>query len=698
MMNQGSRASMLETPVDRSISQPQLEGAGLRLARVAWALLLVVVLAILVTSLPGYIQQISQGLPSHGPAVEASTGFMILQALNALASLFSAVLSLSLAALLFRQKFENPAVAAVSFYLLFYAVLMTGMLEAWGSYWLGDKGFVFSLQALIMTTPTVALLVLFPNGRFIPSWARWVLIASVPWNIFTIWMVNYYSLGESTPLILLLLTLAWITLPASGLFAQAYRYRYASTPDERQQTKWVLYGFGLWMGYILLSSFPYMYVTSLPPGSALPWWEPLTELSWWLAQSILPVTLTIAITRSRLWNIDVVINRTLVYGALTLITIALYIFVVGTLGSLFQLIDRSLIAFIATGLVAVLFQPLRDRLQRWVNRLMYGERDNPVAVLAQLGDELEHTGSPEVALDSIVRTIAHALKLPYVAIELGTAGNTVAVSGNKPAEVYRLPLSYQAEATGFLVFAPRSPGEILSTSDWQLLANISHQAGAAAHSAKLTGDLRRSRQQLVTTREEERRRLRRDLHDGLGPTLASLTLKLDAARNMLRRDPDKADKLLIELKQQTQNTIKDVRTLVYDLRPPALDELGLVGAIRSYLSNQVPGVPAFELEVADDFPSLPAAYEVAAYRIALEGITNVQRHAQANTATIRIYLQERALVIEIQDDGCGLTRGQASGVGLASIRERAEELGGGFELLAAGQGTHLRARLPLPQE
>ncbi|MFN2195551.1 MAG: sensor histidine kinase [Anaerolineales bacterium] len=727
MMNQGSSARTLEASIDRTITQPQLQGIGLQVARAAWVLLALAVLAILITSLPGYVQQVNRGVPGHGPAVPASTGFMALQFVNALASIFAGGLSLALALLLFRQKFENPAVAAVSFYLLLFALFMTGMFEIWGNYWLGNNQFVMTLQALILTTPTIALLALFPNGRFVPAWTRWLLLISIPWNLLTFWLMDF-SFSENAPAAFPLLALLWITLPFSGLYAQLYRYRHVSTPQERQQTRWALLGFSLWIGYILLSSIPYFYVTNLPPDAPLPWWEPIIELGWWLSQSILPVTLTIAITRSQLWNIKVVINRTLVYGALSLITIALYIFVVGAASSLFQSIDRSLIAFIATGIIAVLFQPLRDRLQRAVNRLMYGERDDPVAVLTRLGAELEHTGSPEETLNSIVETVAHTLKLPYVAILLGEDPHPAAAHGQVPAKeteeefrkehsversgversgversgversgVYRLPLSYQAETAGFLEFAPRAPGESLSPSDWQLLENISHQAGAAAYAARLTADLRRSRQQLVTTREEERRRLRRDLHDGLGPTLASLTLKLDAARNQLRRDPDKAEDLLISLKQQTQHTIKDVRTLVYDLRPPALDELGLIGAIRSYLSTQVPGVPVFQLAAPPELPPLPAAYEVAAYRITLEGITNVLRHAEAKTATIRIFIQDGALMIEIQDDGLGIQTGKPAGVGLASIRERAEELGGTFELRLASPGTLLRARLPLPE-
>jgi len=167
---------------------------------------------------------------------------------------------------------------------------------------------------------------------------------------------------------------------------------------------------------------------------------------------------------------------------------------------------------------------------------------------------------------------------------------------------------------------------------------------------------------------------------------------------VLRTDPEKAEQLIDELKKQTQGTIQDVRSLVYELRPPALDELGLVGAIRNFIDNQIASQPQVNLDVPDQLPLLPAAFEVAVYRIALEGITNSIRHAEAKTAKVSISLQETQLTVEIIDDGVGLPDDFSAGVGLASMRERAEELGGTFDLLPNQPGAHIRARLPLPEE
>jgi signal transduction histidine kinase len=216
---------------------------------------------------------------------------------------------------------------------------------------------------------------------------------------------------------------------------------------------------------------------------------------------------------------------------------------------------------------------------------------------------------------------------------------------------------------------------------------------------RLTADLQRSRERLVTAREEERRRLRRDLHDGLGPALASLTLKLDAARNLLARDPAATGALLLELKTQTQTAIADIRRLVYDLRPPALDELGLISAIREHAARDVSATGLHvSVEAPDHLPPLPAAVEVAAYRIALEAMTNVVRHAHARQCVIRLSLAD-ALQLEIMDDGLGLAAGRPAGVGLHSMRERAAELGGTCVIgPGPGGGTRVVARLPLSQD
>lgn len=406
-----------------------------------------------------------------------------------------------------------------------------------------------------------------------------------------------------------------------------------------------------------------------------------------------------AMWRYRLFDVNLLINRTLVYGALTAIIVGIYALVVGYLGLLFEEETGNLaIALLVTGLIAVLLQPLRRRLQQGVNRLTYGERDDPYAVLAGLGKSLEATLAPEAVLPTIVETVAQVLKLPYVAITMKQGNEFVlaAACGSPADHPLTLPLVYQRVTTGQLLVAPRAPGESFSPADWRLLEGIAHQAGVAAHGVCLTADLQRSRELLVTAREEERRRLQRDLHDGLGPGLASLTLKLDAARNLLIHNPVAAGALLLELRAQTQAIIIDIRRLVYDLRPLALDQLGLISAIQEYAAsydslNRL----RITVEAPERLPPLPAAVEAAAYRIVQEALTNVARHAQARTCTIRFRLDD-ILQLEICDDGAGLPADTRASVGINSMQERAAELGGTcvIESLPTG-GTRVLARLPL---
>jgi signal transduction histidine kinase len=339
---------------------------------------------------------------------------------------------------------------------------------------------------------------------------------------------------------------------------------------------------------------------------------------------------------------------------------------------------------------------------------MYGERDEPYAVLSRLGHRLETTLAPDAALKTIVETIAQALKLPHAAIALKQDGKSAVAAeyGTPVGESVILPLAYQRESVGELVLTPRSPGEEFTSSDRKLLDDLARQAGVAVHAVLLTADLQRSRERLVTAREEERRRLRRDLHDGLGPQLAAQTLKVGSARSLYPRDPSAANALLAELEANMEATLADVRHLVYNLRPPALDELGLVGAIREAAAQYgVCGTAkdsdsAERLDISVDaperLPPLPAAVEVAAYRVAQEALANVVRHAEARSCVIRLSLGG-TLELEITDDGVGLPEDRHAGVGLTSMRERAAELGGRcvIESLPGG-GTRVLALLPLP--
>jgi signal transduction histidine kinase len=331
---------------------------------------------------------------------------------------------------------------------------------------------------------------------------------------------------------------------------------------------------------------------------------------------------------------------------------------------------------------------------------MYGERDDPYMVLSRLSQQLKITLAPTAILPNIAETVAQTLKLPYVALAL-TRGDRLAIAaahGRLVGDPVQLPLVYQAETVGQMLVAPRAPGEAFTLAERRLLEEIAVQAGVAAHAVRLTADLQRSRERLVAAREEERRRLRRDLHDGLGPQLASLTLTLAAARELLRHDVEASDRLLGELAIHTQSAISDIRRVVYDLRPPALDDLGLILALREQAASYSHAGLQITIDAPERLPPLPAAVEVAAYRIVQEALTNVVRHARAHSCAVQLALCD-ALDVEIKDDGGGLPSGVRAGVGLTSMRERTAELGGTCEINSApGAGTRIHARLPLPQE
>jgi signal transduction histidine kinase len=214
---------------------------------------------------------------------------------------------------------------------------------------------------------------------------------------------------------------------------------------------------------------------------------------------------------------------------------------------------------------------------------------------------------------------------------------------------------------------------------------------------KLSADLQRSRERLVSAREEERRRLRRDLHDGLGPQLASLTMTAEAAKDLIQTDPARAEDLLGGVMQRAQDAVSDVRRLVYELRPPALDALGLLAALRAHTDHQGEGSTRVMVEAPGALPPLPAAVEVAAYRIVMEALNNVARHAEARRCEVRLYLAEPGmLTLEVSDDGRGIEDDHKPGVGLSSMRERAEELGGSCAVASVPSGgTRVKARLPL---
>lgn len=550
---------------------------------------------------------------------------------------------------------------------------------------------------IILFALLVVFLFLFPDGRFAPRWGRRIAL------IWVIYALSWLALPElnphqtSSPIALLF----FILVVMIGTAAQVYRYQRVSGVIERQQSKWVLAGF-------MTTNLCFFLLVSLSVLGITPRLEIIAPLSIRLMNTMLgltavfiPITIGVAILRFRLWNIGLFINRALVYGGLTALVLGLYVIVVGGLGVLFQSGNNVVVSVLATGLIAVLFNPLHQRLQRAVNRLMYGDRDDPFTVVTRLGRRLEDTAVPSEMLPVLVETIADALKLPYVGLSTTVEGReqVVAETGVQPADSLRIPLVSQSEQVGYLLAAPRSAQELFTPAESRLLNTIAHQAGSAVRTVQLQATLQHSREQLVLAQEEERRRLQRDLHDGLGPQLATLSMRLEVAQGLITREPEAAVSLLGELKGETQAAIADIRRLVYGLRPPVLDQLGLFRAIREFAaSNSTLGGPRLVVDIPEDPLPLPAAVETAAYRITTEALANCLHYAGATECRISLHVDD-CLLLEIADNGCGLPDPVTPGVGLTSMRERTAELGGRIVFRRSAEGgTIVIVYLPIYRE
>jgi len=470
----------------------------------------------------------------------------------------------------------------------------------------------------------------------------------------------------------------------------AARYRHGGE-RQRQQLRWFLLAFA---GLVAAEILPFIggVFTGQARSPAVLGWTEAAAVPW------LTVAIAVAVLRHQLYEIDVLVNRTLVYVTMSVLVAGAYVLIVGYLAGQLD-VHGTGVALVITGLVAVAFHPVRERVQRAVNRLLYGRRDEPYAALSELGRRLETTLSAGAVLATIAASVREALRVPYAVISLTGAGGALgtAESGEPAPVVVRLPLAFGPEQVGELAVAARQAGEQLTAADRRLLADFARQAGVAAHAVRLTTDLEAARKRLVTAREEERRRLRRDLHDGLGPHLASQALTLDAARDLLHKDPDAADSLLAELRAQTQQAVADIRRIVNDLRPPALDDRGLVEALREHATSYTRTGLQVCVAAPAELPPLPAAVDLAAYRIAAEAVTNAARHAGARQCTISLAAdaQDGHMTLEVRDDGCGMPVSYQPGLGLASMQARASELGGVCRIKSRpGAGTVVTAELP----
>jgi two-component system, NarL family, sensor kinase len=530
-------------------------------------------------------------------------------------------------------------------------------------------------------------LLLFPDGRPPSRRWQWIVIAViVTAPLFSLEMGTFpypiepgYPVGYLTIPFYENLHLLWSAANIRnflalflGVAALAVRYRRGSDV-ERRQLLWLLLAVMLALIVIL----PWDLVAGTP-------------IEVLFAIPLIPIAVTVAIVRDQLLDIRLVVSRLLAWLILLLAVLVAYTGLVALLNRLTA--PRLAWPALITVLLVLVAAPLLPRLQRLVDGAIYGDRGDPARVVSRLGEQL---ATPDAGLQGVITTIRSALRLPYLAIERD--GTVLASDGDPPERLDRWPLARGGKSEGRLTVGLRPGERELAAADRRALAMLADPVAVAVHSTVVSSELQASRERIVAAREEERRRLRRELHDGLGPTLTGIAFGADAAANLVATAPEQANELLTTLRRDTRTALADVRRLVDGLRPRALDELGLIAALKQradQLAWRADGESVdVKLDVPADMPPLPAAVEVATYRIATEALTNVVRHSKATTARVRISVGDR-LDVSITDNGPPNGR-WSPGVGLIAMRERVAELGGAFEAGPSPTGGSVSASFPL---
>lgn len=472
-----------------------------------------------------------------------------------------------------------------------------------------------------------------------------------PW-----WSVTERIAGALTPLILL--------ASVASLVVRFIR----GTETVRQQVLWLLAAVIL----VIFINAP-LWFGDIPTGR---------NILILLCFPLIPAAVTIAVLRHGLYDVRIVVSRLVLYALLTAGVIAVYVGLVAVLDHILRGLGAPVIAALA---IALAFNPVRVRLQRLVDRAIYGTRRDPVAAMSAVGQQLAGDD-----LGGVTAALRQTLRLSYVAIERRTGG--LVESGERPGTMQTWPLAYDSEPIGNLVVGPRHGERQLSRSDQRVIDLVAAPLAIVLHAQALTEDVKASRERVIEAAEEERTRLRRELHDSLGPLLTGAAFKADGIALATQHRPERAELLATELADQLRQSVEAVRQLAYGLRPAALDELGLVGALREEGRRFSP--VKVIIDAPESLPALPSSVEVAAYRIAAEALTNVVRHSDAKLASIQLITNDRTLEMIITDNGTSRVA-WPSGLGLASIKSRASEIGGACEAGPTAEGGRVVATLPM---
>jgi signal transduction histidine kinase len=559
---------------------------------------------------------------------------------------------------------------------------------------------------------------IFPDGRFISSgWRRvtWAAIAItlVPTVLIAIIPELTVYEGLDSPVGVQntgLTTVAQISvilllpLVAVGTAAAVRRFR-RSRGEERLQLKWLALSTGVLAA--LFATYGVLVLvtgTASPEGGALPWLEALTILAF----LSVPVSVAFGILKYRLYDIDIVINKAVVYGAIAVFITAVYLTVVIGVGSLIGYASNPLLSAIAAAVVALAFQPARRRAQHLANRLVYGNRATPYEVLSELSSRFAGTYSIDDALPRLARVTCEAVGADTATVWLRADGALRSATSWPTAEaVPSLPMT-GADLPAFppreAGFAVRHQGELLGAisvsmpaseplgpTQQRLLADVAAQAGLVLRNVALLEDLRASRKRIVAAQDERARALERNIHDGAQQQLVALTIRLRLAQGLVRKDPRRAEDLLAELQIETQAALDDLRDLARGIYPPLLADKGLPDAIAA----QARKAPIPVQVDADGIGRYPQDVEAAVYFCTLEALANAAKHAGASSATVRLW-QDDGLGFAVSDDGRGFDTGAArSGTGLLGMADRLAAVGGSLDVASAvGAGTTVTGRIP----
>jgi hypothetical protein len=393
-----------------SPSATTLRGRWLVIARVAWVIIAALAVGLFVASIPAYVLTLGESA-WFGAPVEAPAGVVfVLDLFGALASVTAALVCLTLASVLFWRRSEEWMVIFISSYLLVYGTVLTGPLERAEAFYPGWPSLAVNvLQPLFLTVPTVALFVLFPDGKFVPRWTRWLVLFSIPLTVTSLYLPYSYLWTILSMLVI------------SAFLAQIYRYRYVSTSTERQQTKWVVFGILLWLVLMGILGVPYMIEINRPPGSSLPWWSLASSTGWWLTLTIMPLALSIAVLRYRLYEIDLIINRTLVYGVLSAMLVGMYVASIVVLQGLVRALasHESQLAIVASTLfVAALSNPLRRRVQSFIDRRFYRRKYDARKTLEAFSTKLKNETDLKALNNDLVGVVRETMQPAHVSVWL----------------------------------------------------------------------------------------------------------------------------------------------------------------------------------------------------------------------------------------------------------------------------------------